>query len=61
MYKIKVDQEACVGCGACTVCENFEMQNDGKARAIESEVEEIGCNQDAEDMCPVQAIKIEKE
>lgn len=61
MYKVKVDKETCVGCGACTMCENFEMDNDGKARPIKSEVEELGCNKEAEDLCPVQAITVEEE
>lgn len=60
-YKITVDEEKCGGCGACpAVCENFEMNEDGKARVKNAEVEEIGCNQEAVDVCPKDAITIEK-
>ena len=61
-YKITVDKEKCLGCGACIAqCDNFELKDDGKAYAKKSEVEEIGCNQEAADVCPVDAIKIKKE
>jgi ferredoxin len=62
MYRIIQDREACIGCGACvSVCpENWEMKDDGKSSPIKTEVEEIGCNQDAADICPVQCIKIEE-
>lgn len=59
-YKIEVDRETCIGCGACTVaCDNFVLDED-KARPVKGEVDEIGCNQEACDGCPVQAIKITK-
>ncbi len=62
MYRIVHDREACIGCGACvSVCpDNWEMGDDGKAKPIKTEVEEIGCNQDAANICPVQCIKIEE-
>lgn len=59
-YKIGVDKEKCIGCGACAAqCDNFELDGD-KAKEKESEVDDIGCNQDAADACPVEAIKITK-
>jgi ferredoxin len=59
-YQIEVDQKLCIGCGACTVtCDNFISENN-KAHAVNSEVDTIGCNQEAADACPVDAIKIEK-
>ena len=55
-YKISVDKEKCIGCGACAaVCDNFELK-EGKAYAKKAEVEELGCNKDAADGCPVEAI-----
>ena len=59
-YKIEVDKKKCVGCGACAAqCDNFNMV-DGKAIPKQAEVEEIGCNKNAEEVCPVEAIKITK-
>ena len=59
-FKIEVDKEKCIGCGACAAtCDNFEME-EGKAVAKQSKVEEIGCNQEGADVCPVDAIKIIK-
>lgn len=60
VFKIEIDKEACIGCGACTAtCDNFEMKED-KAAVKNKEVDEIGCNQEAADVCPVGAIKIKK-
>ena len=57
-YEIKVSKKECIGCGACTVqCDNFELE-DGKAKAKKTEMNELGCNKDAADVCPVNAIKI---
>jgi ferredoxin len=59
-YTIEVIKKDCIGCGACTVnCDNFVMDGD-KAKPIKAEVDEIGCNQEASDSCPVTAIKITK-
>jgi ferredoxin len=59
-YSITVDKDTCIGCGACTVaCDNFTMDGD-KAKPVKAEVEELGCNQEAADGCPVSAIKVVK-
>lgn len=59
-YKITLDKETCIGCGACTVgCNNFVMDGD-KAKVVKAEVDSIGCNQEAADGCPVTAIKVTK-
>ena len=59
-FKITVDKEKCIGCGACvSACDNFELV-EGKARPKEAEVEEAGCNKEAADLCPVQCIKVEE-
>jgi len=57
--KIEQKHEDCIGCGACTaVCDNWEMRSDGKAYPKVTEVEEVGCNKEASDVCPVGCIKI---
>jgi len=59
-YKIEVDKDTCIGCGACTVaCDNFILDGD-KAKSVKAEVDELGTNQEAADSCPVSAIKITK-
>ena len=59
--KIEIDREKCIGCGACAaICDNWEMKDDGKAAPIKKEIDDIGCNQDAANGCPVQCIKIIK-
>lgn len=63
MAKFKIEQKVdeCIGCGACaSVCpENWEMKGD-KSRPKKTELNDIGCNQEAADVCPVQCIKIKK-
>ncbi len=68
--KIYQEHEGCIGCGSCVaVCPKFwKMGDDDKAEIIggkkdekgdyELDVEEVGCNKDAEEVCPVQVIKI---
>jgi ferredoxin len=59
-FIIKVDEEACIGCGACAaMCENFQVSG-GKSHPIKPEVEELGCEKEAAESCPVGAIKIEE-
>lgn len=60
-FKIIHDRAGCIGCGACTtVCpENWKMEGD-KSKPLKTELDDIGCNQEAADVCPVQVIKIKK-
>lgn len=59
-YKITVNHDECIGCGACeSACDNFKV-TDGKSNPVKSEVAELGCNEKARDGCPVQAITIEE-
>jgi ferredoxin len=59
-YKITVNEE-CIGCNQCVnVCDNFEIKDDGISHPKVAEVEELGCNEAAKDVCPVGAIKIEE-
>jgi len=61
MFKIIQNREKCVGCGACvSVCDNWEIGEDGKAKPKKTEVEEVGCNKEAAEVCPAQCIKIEE-
>lgn len=58
MSKIEVDQEVCIGCGACvSACpECFELNEDGKSKVIAE-----ACNCDLHEValnCPVQAITV---
>lgn len=59
MVKVVVDQNTCIGCGACaSICpQNFEMK-DGKAHVKKAEVKKITCEKEAADSCPVSAISI---
>ena len=58
-HKIVVDEDKCIGCGACVeVCpHSFRLEN-GKAVPVTPEVEDVTCEKDAEISCPVGAIKI---
>ena len=62
IYKIIQNREKCIGCGSCVaICpDNWQMNEDGKAAPIEIEIEELGCNKEAERGCPVQCIGISK-
>lgn len=60
---IKFDREACIGCGSCvSVCpDNWEMDesgNDLKVKPKKTTLSDVGCNKDAEDICPTGAIKV---
>ena len=59
MAKVVVDQDTCIGCGACvSVCPvTFEMV-DGKAHVKKADVKKITCEKEAADSCPVSAISI---
>ncbi|MBU1179224.1 ferredoxin [Patescibacteria group bacterium] len=71
MAKIIQNHKDCIGCGTCVIlCPKFwEISDDGKAILkgavkkengdLELEIDEIGCNKDTEDACPVKVIKIE--
>ena len=58
-----VDKDTCIGCGLCPdICpEVFEMDDDGKAisKDIELEGDVLDAAKDAEEQCPVIAIKVE--
>lgn len=67
--RIIQERKKCIGCGSCAaVCDKyFEMSNDGlasikggqmKGEVMELEVVDAGCAKEAEEVCPVQIIKI---
>lgn len=59
--KVFVDQELCIGCGACAnLCPQvFALQNDGKSSVTDETG--AGCDIDiAANSCPVGAIKVEE-
>ena len=59
-YTIKFKREECLGCGACTMCDNWQFDDDGKVTPQKTELEEIGCNEQASEVCPAQIIEIIK-
>jgi ferredoxin len=60
-FKIEIDKDECIGCGSCeaTCGANFAMKN-GKATVKKAAVDDLGCNKQAADNCPVECIKITK-
>ena len=60
-FKVEVDKNKCIGCGMCvSICpDNFVLQS-GKAKPKKAEVNDLGCNSEAERSCPVGAIKVTK-
>ena len=57
-FTVEVDPGKCIGCLACTRCHNFVCGKDFKARTVNTEVDQISCNQEAAAICPVGAIVI---
>ena len=64
MMKVKVNRDACIGCGACQVIAPnlFELDEEGISKALVDEVEEQEeeIARDASDSCPTAAIEIEE-
>jgi len=60
-FKIKFNREACISCSACvSMCDNWVLEG-GKVNPKKTEIsdKELKANKEAQDVCPVQAIKIE--
>ncbi|MBN1160110.1 MAG: ferredoxin [Candidatus Diapherotrites archaeon] len=62
MVEVKQEHEKCIGCGACAaMCpDNWEMGPDGKARPKDTKPKEVGCNKQAESVCPVKCIHVKE-
>ena len=62
--KVKVNKDACIGCGACAaICDSvFEIDDEGISNVKEEKVEDDKKQevQDAVDSCPTGAIEVEK-
>lgn len=70
MVKVVIDQDACIDCGQCyAICPKvFQDDGTGTAEIVdefqggkvsEGEVpDDIDCTEDAEEACPVDAIKV---
>jgi ferredoxin len=54
---LKVDQNLCIGCGACVaICPSgFELNSEGKSQVKDPNAD---CGTKALEACPVQAISI---
>ena len=57
-YHVELDRGKCIGCMACTRCENFKCGEDFKVYAVRTEVSDAGCNREAAALCPVDAILV---
>ena len=61
---VKVNRDACIGCGACAaICDSvFEIDDEGISTVVDENVSEENQKevQDAVDSCPTGAIEVEE-
>lgn len=61
-YTIEYDRDGCIGAGSCVgACSgNWSMGDDNKANVAKKEIEEeeLACNKEAAESCPVNVIHI---
>jgi len=64
-YKITLDKEECIGCGACTVIAPnlFKLEDEGKCIIIKPEInnKDHDLAVEAAESCPVECIHVEEE
>lgn len=62
--KVKVNKDACIGCGACcAICDAiFELDEEGLSKVVKEEVkdDEKQAVRDSADSCPTGAIIVEE-
>jgi len=59
MPEIKVDADACIGCGACVAaCEKSFKMVDNKSHPVNAKVDKVTCENEAADVCPVNCITV---
>lgn len=58
---IKINEDLCIGCGACeSMCSKVFKIEGGKSKVISEDCEGCGCDvEDVVDACPVNAISKE--
>lgn len=61
MGKVILNEDRCIGCGACmsVAPDNFTFNDEGRAEMINSEITDAAI--EASEVCPVSAITIENE
>ncbi len=60
-FTIVFEKEKCMGCGACTTCDNWKMGDDRKVYPVKTQLEELGCNETAAEICPINIISFKEE
>ena len=58
-FSIDHDRDTCIGCGACAaLSENWYMEDDGKASVKVVDMDDLGENREAAEVCPVNCIHL---
>ncbi|MEM0016926.1 MAG: ferredoxin [Candidatus Korarchaeum sp.] len=59
-YVIEQDRESCIADGVCaSLCpDNWIIEDDGLASPVKKELDDLGCNMEAAQACPVNIIHI---
>jgi ferredoxin len=61
-FSIEIVEAECIGCAACEgACDNWEtVEKDGqyKAQPKNKDIDDLGCNMEAAEICPVNCIHI---